>query len=150
MDLKPPVPVQAIDTTFQHDDLGLDLQDATYGFSETLESIRICERKECTVRNVQDIQTWYPSELPDLKKLCLEGTPAFSFHLSTLHRTPKLEELDVMAESVDFIALEELGTFGLPIEELESSSRPKWSWDWSLPSLTRSHIDFSSRYWQDA
>ncbi|KAG0205568.1 hypothetical protein BGX28_002820 [Mortierella sp. GBA30] len=142
------VPVQIIETTSEPDSLRYDIRDASYAFSDTLEKLvansppfnfvpeafKGCQALQTalledriTEYTTQDIQTCLPAELPHLTNLTLVGTPAVSFHPDTLHSTSKLEYLDLrISRDYSYIP---------PVEELQSASRPVWSWDWHLPNL---------------
>ncbi|KAF9366793.1 hypothetical protein BGX34_007567 [Mortierella sp. NVP85] len=128
--------------------------------SSALESL--CLQDSVMTYNLHDIWSWPSVHLPRLKKLELTGSPALRINLESLHHSPCLEELTLS------ILLIERGDgafyFHVPSpQDLESEDsddhelsgasvnvshgyqsigrRPRWTWDWYLPKLSKLHLD---------
>ncbi|KAG9069509.1 hypothetical protein KI688_010412 [Linnemannia hyalina] len=116
-----------------------------------LSRIFLVDRRE--EYRLDEVVRWTPTELPLLKELVLNGTPAISFHPDILHSTTNLRDLDLgmFTSGADV-------TFIPPAEELDCADddnindnnknndslstygsvprkQPTWTWDWYLPNL---------------
>ncbi|KAF9087608.1 hypothetical protein BGX23_007993 [Mortierella sp. AD031] len=111
-----------------------------------------------TTYSIDEVECWFPADLPRLTHLILVGTPAISLDPDTLRTTPNLNHLELLLESTIgniFIppseALDYIGSIGTasstttespPSASSSSSStlplprRPVWTWDWELPKLS--------------
>ncbi|KAF9366791.1 hypothetical protein BGX34_007565 [Mortierella sp. NVP85] len=141
-----------------HFQLCFDL-DALQRF-RALESL--CLQDSVVTYNHHDIWSWSPVHLPHLKKLKLSGSPALRFNLVSLHHSPRLEELhlgisvfdrthnrfdcyipsheDLEREDSDDHELS--GTPGTVSHGYQSiGRRPRWTWDWDLPKLSKLHLE---------
>lgn len=115
----------------------------------------------------QDIMPSLPARLCRLVELHLNGWSSLSFHPDTLYSTSKLRTLevamrpqytDIVRQDLYFIPpIEELnqsynihndndddessgiGSTTTPamLEETSQITRPRWTWDWQLPNLTK-------------
>ncbi|KAF9366794.1 hypothetical protein BGX34_007568 [Mortierella sp. NVP85] len=133
---------------------------------DTLQRFRclesLCLEDGVTTYRQRDVWSWPSVSLPHLKKLLLTGSPALRFNMESLHYSPCLEDLAV---GVLYI---EQGRSDLyhhipPPEDLESEDsdhdeqsgtpetvshgyqsigrRPRWTWDWDLPKLSKLGLD---------
>ncbi|KAG0011928.1 hypothetical protein BGZ82_002805 [Podila clonocystis] len=104
--------------------------------------------------DLSEIQVGHPANLPELAKLFLVGSGALSFHPDTLHSTKELQRLKLgSCASSRF-------TFIPSIQEIDQDdhqqnhantgdssttapliNRPRWTWDWYLPSLRILHLN---------
>ncbi|KAF9177268.1 hypothetical protein BGZ50_008951 [Haplosporangium sp. Z 11] len=106
-----------------------------------------------------EIQLWFPADLPYLRNLELEGVSALAFNPATFHSTSNLETLKVsMPPRDDVIYPPDLGGSG--DSEMQDSSNTNntiveqdprygsplgnWTWDWSLPKLTK--LELGSKF----
>jgi hypothetical protein len=125
------------------------------GRCRALESISLHD--EIMPYNHREVRSWSPVSLPQLKYLTLQGSPALHFNLDSLHHSPRLEALSLGMRSMDhnescyyIPSAEELerddqGTDGNevsgmpgPNQGLDSiGRRPRYTWDWRLPNLSR-------------
>ncbi|KAG0015292.1 hypothetical protein BGZ82_001443, partial [Podila clonocystis] len=96
--------------------------------------------------DLNTIQVAHPAHLPELTKLVLMGTGAFSFHPDTLHSTKKLKILCLGSmrnfHRTFLPSLESMEQDDHSMEPASEDSitapihRPKWTWDWYLPNMT--------------
>ncbi|KAF9360968.1 hypothetical protein BGX34_007382 [Mortierella sp. NVP85] len=122
-----------------------------------LESLRLEDR--INIYRYRDIRSWPSVNLPHLKKLYLEGSPALCFNLDSLHNSPCLEYLTLTTPLTSFgyylpspeemrddsvtqgsqdTVIDDHGLPGTPSLSQGYQSigrRPRFTWDWYLPNL---------------
>jgi hypothetical protein len=120
-----------------------------------LESLRL---EDCiNIYRDRDIRSWPSINLPHLKKLYLEGSPALCFNLDSLHNSPRLEclilsmpftrfgyylpspeEIGSVTQGSQDAAIDDHGLSGTPSLSQGCQSigrKPRFTWDWYLPNL---------------
>ncbi|KAK3824177.1 MAG: hypothetical protein JOS17DRAFT_270283 [Linnemannia elongata] len=115
---------------------------------------------------LDEVARWTPTELPLLKELALEGTPAISFHPDILHSATNLRDLELQmftpranvafippAEELDCADDESIDDnnkngASLPTYGPVLRKRSAWTWDWHLPNLfsLRLNAEFGYRF----
>ncbi|KAK3821605.1 MAG: hypothetical protein J3Q66DRAFT_333755 [Benniella sp.] len=148
--------LRILDFRMPHSQLQFDL-DALQRF-HALESLRL---EDCVnIYRHRDIRPWPSINLPHLKKLYLQGSPALCFNLNSLHYSPRLECLalsmpftrtfdhympspeemrdDSVTQGSQDTAIDDHGLSGTPSVSQGYQSigrRPRFIWDWHLPNL---------------
>ncbi|KAG0348163.1 hypothetical protein BG005_011719 [Podila minutissima] len=111
--------------------------------------------------DLSEISVAGPGHLPELANLVLVGLGALAFHPDTLHSTTELKALTLGSEesaSATFVpSIQDIHRDDHPettiVEDSGSRTasqirRPKWTWDWYLPSLSALHltVEFASHF----
>ncbi|KAG0034771.1 hypothetical protein BGZ82_005620, partial [Podila clonocystis] len=106
------------------------------------------------VYDMNEIESSRPAQLPELTALVLSGSAALSFHPDTLHSTKELKVLLLGSMPIgEYTVLpyvqdtdsddheQDIVTEGSNTTDL-SIRRPKWTWDYHLPSLHTLQLTF--------
>ncbi|KAG0336336.1 hypothetical protein BG000_006693 [Podila horticola] len=117
-----------------------------------LEHLSLADSQE--TYDLNEIQVGHPTRFPKLAKLFLVGSGAISFHPDTLHSTKELQRLKLgscaSSRSTFFPSIQDIDPDSHQQNHVntEDSStttplihRPKWTWDWYLPSLRILHLN---------